>query len=189
MLKQFRLICGLLIVLCCGVVVIFPSIWPRLLFVEVPMEHADAIVVLGGESEGRPGEAARLYRAGVAPLVFVVGTGDAERGRQVLIAGGVPTNKIVLEPRSCSTIQNADFSGPLLKAAGVKRALLVTSRFHTRRALSTFRKRLPGIEFGVVGARFFRWNTPQGEKSEERFAVVEIGKTLGYWLVHGVRPF
>jgi uncharacterized SAM-binding protein YcdF (DUF218 family) len=187
--RRLLLLCALLFVFCCGFVLMFPSIWPWLLSVEIPMARADAIVVLGGEAEGRPREAARLHRAGVAPLVFVVGVGDAERGRQVLLSEGVPASRIVIEPRSCSTVQNAEFSGPLLEAAGVKRALLVTSRFHTRRALGTFRKQLPGIEFGVVGAKFSWWETPEGKKSENRFAMVEAGKTLGYWLVHGVRPF
>jgi len=169
--------------------VLFPSVWPRLLCIEIPMEHADAIVVLGGESDGRPREAARLYHKGVAPLVFVVGTGDAEQGRQTLLSEGVPWNNIVLEKQSRSTVQNADFSGPLMKTAGVRRALLVTSRFHTRRALATFRKRVPGIEFGVAGTRIPWWDTPQGKKEEDRFAMVEAGKTLGYWLVYGIPPF
>ncbi len=37
-------------------------------------------------------------------------------------------------------------------APGVHRVLLVTSDFHTRRALSTFRREIPGIEFSVTAA-------------------------------------
>jgi len=171
------------------VLMLFPSFWPYLLAVDIPMEHADAIVVLGGEAKGRPREAARLFHAGVAPLVFVVGIGDAERGRQTLLSEGVPSNKIVLEQQSRSTIQNADFSGALMRDAGVKRALLVTSQFHTRRALATFRKRVPEIEFGVTGTRIPCWDTPKGKKDEGRFALVETAKILFYSLAYGISPF
>ena len=165
---------------------LFPSQWRRLLVVELPMEKADAIIVLGGESEGRPREAARLYHAGVAPLVFVTGIGDAAATRKVLLSAGVPPDRIVVEAASCSTIQNADFSRPLLGKSDVKRALIVTSSFHTRRALATFRKRIPEIEFGVVETRIPWWDTPQGKNSEDRFALMEVGKTIVYWLFYGI---
>ena len=73
--------------------VIFPSQWRRLFVVEVPMDKADAIIVLRGESEARPREAARLYHAGVAPLVFVTGIGDAAATRKVLLSAGVPPDR------------------------------------------------------------------------------------------------
>jgi len=175
-----------LAILLSAFVVIFPSQWRRLFVVEVPMEKADAIIVLGGEADGRPREAARLYRAGVAPLVFVTGIGDAATARKVLLSAGVPPDRIVVEAASCSTIQNADFSRPLLGKSGVKRALIVTSSFHTRRALATFRKRIPEIEFGVVETRIPWWDTPQGKTSEDRFALIEAGKTIVYWLFYGI---
>ena len=153
------------------------------------MEKAEALIVLGGEPEGRPREAARLYRAGVAPLVFVTGIGDAAASRKVLLSAGVPRDGIVVEAESCTTIQNADFTRPLLEKSGVKRALLVTSSFHTRRALATFRKQIPEIEFGVVETRIPWWDTPQGKKSEDRFALIEAGKTILYWLFYGISPF
>ena len=46
------------------------------LHVDVPLEHADVIVVLGGESGQRVIGAAELYHQGVAPKVFVTGSGD-----------------------------------------------------------------------------------------------------------------
>lgn len=153
------------------------------------MDHADAIVVLGGEAVGRPSEAARLYHAGVAPLVIVTGIGDTGRNQGVLLAAGVPKDRILLETKSCSTLQNADFTRPILEGSGVKRALIVTSRFHSRRALATFRKRNPGIEFGVVGAKFAWWDTAEGKKSEDRFAMVEMAKSICYWLRYGIPPF
>ena len=47
------------------------------LHVDVPLEHADVIVVLGGESGQRVIGAAELYHQGVAPKVFVTGSGGS----------------------------------------------------------------------------------------------------------------
>lgn len=167
----------------------FPRIWRPLLVLESGSSGADAIVVLGGESQARPVEAARLYREGVAPLVFIVGTGDTATNRQVLIQGGVPAERILMETESRSTLQNADFSKPLLEGAGVRRAVLVTSSFHARRALATFQQRIPGIEFGVATSRIGWWDTPPGSQREDEWAAIEMMKIPGYWILHGIRPW
>lgn len=167
----------------------FPKGWRSVLVTERAMERADAIVVLGGESQARPEAAARLWRAGVAGRVFVVGTGDASRNIEVLVGGGVPADRIVVERRSQSTLENAVFSAPLLEEAGVGSAVLVTSSFHARRALATFQQRVPGVEFGMVTSRIPWWDTPAGARQEEEWARVEVKKLFAYWLVHGIVPF
>ncbi|HZX69226.1 MAG TPA: YdcF family protein, partial [Rhodanobacter sp.] len=58
----------------------------------------------------------------------------AENLRQL----GVDPADLLLEPRSMNTWQNAQFSGPLLKAAGADRVLLVSSGFHLRRGMLYF---------------------------------------------------
>lgn len=83
------------------------------LIVEDPLEHAAAIVPLAGQTPFREMEAAKLYRAGLAPQVVIVqGAPNAEsealrdlgirtRGgwdvsREVLIQQGVPASAIVV---------------------------------------------------------------------------------------------
>jgi uncharacterized SAM-binding protein YcdF (DUF218 family) len=167
----------------------FLSLWHRSLVVSVPMEKADALIVLGGEPLARPQEAARLYRQGVARKVFVTGIGDAARNRQVLMASGVPGSVITMEPKATSTFTNATLLKPMLEAAGVHTALIITSPFHTRRALATFRKVIPGISFGVTEASIDWWKREEGRGDVNRFAIVEFIKTLEYWLLHGISPF
>lgn len=167
----------------------FQRLWHRCLVVAVPMEKADALIVLGGEPLARPLEAARLYRNGVAPRVFVTGLGDAVRNRQVLMAGGVPSSAITMESKAVSTYMNAVLLKPMLEAAGVRTALIITSPFHTRRALATFRKILPGITFGVTEASIGWWKTKEGRGDINRFATVEFLKTIEYWLLYGISPF
>lgn len=153
------------------------------------MATADAIVLLGGESQGRPVEAARLYHLGVAPRVVVVGTGDNASNRRILSRAGVPSEAILIEPSSSSTLENATFVRPMLEQAGIRRALLVTSSFHARRALATFQQRIPGVVFGISTSRIGWWDTPQGRPQEDNWAAKEFVKLGYYWVVHGIRPW
>ena len=170
-------------------VMAFPSYWRQVMVVEAPMDRADAIVVLGGEPDARPREAARLFQAGVAPAVVVTGVGDAKANARTLRMAGVPADKIFIEKTARSTVENADFTRPILQELGARRVLLVTSSFHTRRALATFRKRIPGIEFGVVGTRIAWWDAPRGKSQEVYYAAIEVGKTIIYWARYGIWGF
>lgn len=167
----------------------FEHLWHRLLVVSVPMGRADAIIVLGGEPMARPTEAARLYKEGVAPRVFVTGAGDAGKCRRVLMGAGVPASAIVTEAKATTTYTNASLLKPLLEEAKVTSALIVTSPFHTRRALATFRKVMPGIRFGVTDASIGWWSRPEGRGDLNRFVWLEFLKTAEYWAVYGVKPF
>jgi uncharacterized SAM-binding protein YcdF (DUF218 family) len=92
--------------------------------------------------------AARLYRAGKAPVVLVTGGAIPWLGSDIPEAGsmvalleewGVPGAAIIAEAASRNTYENAVFSKPLLSEYGLRRVLLVTSALHMRRALATFR--------------------------------------------------
>lgn len=166
----------------------FTQFWRHCLVVSVPMAKADALIVLGGEPSARPTEAARLYREGVAPLVFVSGVGDAASNKRVLMEEGVPEKAIRLEPDSVTTYTNARFLRPLLSRAGVHSALIVTSPFHTRRALATFRKVIPEIRFGVTDASIGWWGRPEGRGDLDRFALIEFFKTAEYMVIYGIFP-
>lgn len=183
-------------VLLCGVVIKnmtqgnrFYSLWHTCLVVSVPLKSADAIIVLGGESLARPLEAARLYKAGIAPRIFVSGLGDAGRNRQILIGAGVPASAITMESKATSTYANAMLLKPLLEAAKVRSAMIVTSSFHTRRALATFRHTMPDVNFGVTEAVNDGWAGAEGRRELNRFAAIEFLKTLEYRLLYGVSPF
>jgi len=167
----------------------FSKKWRSILVIESPIQHPDAIIVLGGESEARPVAAARLYSQGVAPRVFVVGTGDYESNCRLLRQGGVPEDSITIEKKSTSTLENAEFSKPLLEAAGVRHALLVTSSFHARRALTTFQQRIPSVEFGVTTSRIAWWDTQPGRNQEDEWAWIEMWKIPAYWIFHGITPW
>ena len=162
--------------------------WNKLLVVSVPMEKVDALIVLGGEPVARPLEAARLYKAGMAPRIYVTGIGDAGANDRILIKEGVPASAITIESKAITTYSNATLLKPLLEAAHVRSAVIVTSPFHTRRALATFRKVIPEVRFGVVDASIGWWKTPQGRGDINRFAIIEFLKIAEYWILYGVSP-
>lgn len=130
-------------------------------YLPVPVDEspqADAIVVLGGsvaapesprleveltDSSDRILHAARLYRAGKAPIVIATGgasdsSPEAFAMKALLKEWGVPGKNIVIETESLNTFQNSVNTKPLIDKRGVKRVLLVTSAIHMPRALATF---------------------------------------------------
>ena len=119
---------------------------------------AEAILLLGGatapglpprqgteleSSADRVLHAARLYRAGKAPLVISSGGGveipDADGMAELLIEWGVPDAAIVRETRSLNTHDNCVESREILRARGDGPVLIVTSASHMPRALATCR--------------------------------------------------
>ena len=191
-MKRSLLFVALVLVICAFLIPrgdAFRHFWEKWLVVSVPMDHADALIVLGGEPLARPQEAARLYAEGVAPLVFVSGIGDHGENRRILLGSGVSSSAIFVEPSAFSTFTNALFLRPLLRAAHVRTALIVTSPFHTRRALATFRKVIPEVRFGVTDASIGWWSRPEGQGDVNRFAALEFVKTAEYWLVYGITPY
>ncbi len=190
-MKRFLPVLALAVIVCAFFLFradLFATFWHQCLIVSVPLSKADALIVPGGEPLARPLEAARLYRDGVAPRVFVTGVGDAVKIRKVLIGAGVPASAIMMETKATTTYTNATLLKPLLEEAKVHSAVIVTSPFHTRRVLATFRKVMPKITFGVTDASIEWWKRPDGQGDLNRFALIEFLKTAEYWLLYGVSP-
>lgn len=124
---------------------------PNLLVVQDELEHADAIIVIGGDHKpARMQRAADLYRQGYGPIIIisagtVVREGDkwmveAEVMRRQALLLGLPNEALVVEDRSLSTIENARYSGRLCEEYGIESVLLVTSAYHSGRARHIFRQ-------------------------------------------------
>jgi uncharacterized SAM-binding protein YcdF (DUF218 family) len=122
---------------------------------------ADAIVVFGGGvgESGKAGggyqervrHAVDLYRADSAPrLIFSSGFAfafqEAEVMRELAVGQGVPAPAIMLETKAASTFENVMFVRAILARHGWQRILLVSSPYHMRRAMLTWRKVAPGVQ-------------------------------------------
>lgn len=78
-----------------------------------------------------------------SPIIVTGGNpqnGQTEAGqmRNLLLLLGFPANRIIVEDRANSTVQNAQFSVPLAKKAGTSGIILVTSSTHQGRADQNF---------------------------------------------------
>jgi uncharacterized SAM-binding protein YcdF (DUF218 family) len=135
---------------------------------EDPLQKADAIYVLGGTRVERSLEAYELYREGWAPLIFLsperaepAETLIRARGirypstpelqQAALVQLGVPASAIYAP---AGWVDNTAQEGNLLKATaqarGWKRLIVVTSKYHTRRAGFAVRRALEGTGTVVI---------------------------------------
>ena len=78
-----------------------------------------------------------------SPIIVTGGNpqnGKTEAGqmRNMLMLLGFPANRIIVEDKANSTVQNAQFSVPLAKQAGTSGIILVTSMTHQGRADGDF---------------------------------------------------
>jgi len=147
----------------------------------------DEIVVLGG-GDGRADRAAELYRQGAAPGVLVTGYGDCASNIQELEKDGVPASVITAEPNALSTLENAEFSIPILRKMGAHRVILVTSWFHSRRALACFEHFAPDIQFASRPS-YLDYEPKQPNRAGfGDYVNMEYLKMLDYWFSHGVCP-
>jgi uncharacterized SAM-binding protein YcdF (DUF218 family) len=114
---------------------------------------SDAILVLGTSSlvDGQPNpcmqarvaEGVRLFEEGAAPVMVVSGGFDprdglveAETMAALAIDMGVPADRVLLEVRATSTIENLTLTEELLLSEGFGTAMIVvTEPFHLPRAM------------------------------------------------------
>ena len=135
--------------------------------------QADAAVVLstGADYYPRLMEAAALYRAGRVALVVVNGNRKTDALRELEAIGyersapwdtetvrmlqvlGVPGERVlsISAEDAFDTISEARTIAPALWERGLRRLLIVTSPFHTRRATHIWRHRLPQ-DFHIASA-------------------------------------
>ena len=130
--------------------------------------RADAIVVLGGSGAyvERTGLAAQLYREGRAPRVVLTNDGEpggwsverdrtvyfVERAADELQRAGVPAAAVETLPQPVSnTYEEAQRVRAYAEHAGLHTLIVVTSAYHSRRVLWTWRRVLEGsgVTFGL----------------------------------------
>ena len=185
-IKRTALGLFLLLLLLVVAALIFPQ--PFLTVDSGPVK-ADVLVLLGGGSHERWERTAELFKEHAASRVIVSGAGDCEINRHLLVAAGVPANAIELEKQSKTTKENAQFSIQLLREQKLKRVILVTSWYHSRRALACFRHYAPEIKFYSRPSYFASTRADWSHNRIGNRIRLEYVKLLGYWIRYGVRPF
>jgi uncharacterized SAM-binding protein YcdF (DUF218 family) len=153
---------------------------------------ADIVLVLAGDFLGnRILKAATLVREGDAPEALVSGPPgvygyyESDLAIPFAVKRGYPESYFVnFKNQANSTMDEARAAIPEMRRKGVKRVLLVTSNFHTRRSGRIFRGMAPDMTFYVVAAGdpYFSpqgwWKTREGRKT----FVIEWMKTIAEWI-------
>ena len=121
------------------------------------LEPADVIVVLGGDNSGeRVAEAIAIYQQGYAPKMLMSGgplawqLTDAALMKKQAMASGISGRAIYTQERSRSTLEDAQFSLPILRSLKARSIILVTSPTHSRRARNVFAKYFKGSGIKII---------------------------------------
>jgi uncharacterized SAM-binding protein YcdF (DUF218 family) len=169
------------------------------LSVHPPLMQSDAIVLLAGNYAERTPAAAMLCRNGYATRILLTNDGvssswsteynrnlyQVEWAEQELVALGVPRERIVKLPfYKSATIYDALAVKQYAIKYGLRKIILVTSDYHSRRVLWTFRevfaktfKNNP-VEFTIYPVTSFA----TGKKE----IFVEYCKLFFYWMKYGL---
>ena len=171
--------------------------------------QADAIVLLSGGMGGstnvwnygemwsaadRVWHAARLWKAGKAPILLTTGIEIDNSTVNLLTDLGVDPGAIVTERKSLNTEENAKFTEQTLKerfpTVAKHKVILVTSAWHMRRSVLMFNKYTPGIEVVPSGADY---ENLQGESFGDWIDLIRpsagsldvsarvLKEVVGYW--------
>jgi uncharacterized SAM-binding protein YcdF (DUF218 family) len=168
----------------------------RWLVVEDPLAKARAIAVLSGGLPVRAMEAAKLYRQGYAPEVWLTHSlepgeslkamgipfegGEEVYSTRVLIHEGVPATAIhVLEPAIVNTADEVSVISAALDREKNRSVIVVTSKPHTRRARLLWRKLAPGECRAIVRAASDDPFDPQHWWRNTRDALDVVREVLG----------
>jgi uncharacterized SAM-binding protein YcdF (DUF218 family) len=179
----------------------------RFLIIDEPIRPADALVVLAGARVDRWLEAVDLFREGKGKNILL-SPGYLEPAeirlrangihypaatdliRDAMVQMGVPAGVITSMPEGVdNTAHEAFFAARIARDRGWKTVVVVTSPYHTRRALFAFERELKGsgIDVQVRGSRHHdidpdRWWTRRGDLRDVTW---ELQKWIAYRLGAG----
>ena len=174
----------------------------RLLVVSDPLPaRADAIVVMAGSIADRVLEAADLYRSGVAPRVVVTrerlprgemalrarGVRLPESDEQTLAALhalGVPPSATIVLPRRARSTDSEARTIAHWACARARSLVVVTSRYHSRRARMILRQALaPEMQLALRASRYDPFDAARwwNDRRDAKAVLSELEKLTHFW--------
>ncbi len=156
-----------------------------------PPQKVDLIVVLAGDGFGRRIlKAGELLQQGYATQALVSGP-DGNYGRYecdlaipfAVKAGDPESYFLHFEHHARSTVEESTALAKRLREMGVKRVMLVTSNYHTRRAGKIFRRAVPDLDVVVVSApdKYFNPDNWWKDREASKIFLLEWVKTVAEW--------
>lgn len=159
---------------------------------------SDAIVVFSGDGESsyinqsyqrRALDAIQFFKAGYAPLIVLSSGKDqtfseVEIIKSLLISRGIPDHAIkILDKYPRSTFENVLLVKNMLVQHKVKSILLITSPYHSRRALWVWRKAMPELVLLAPAVIDTPNSSPQWTTTMDQVKVIfyEYAAIAYYW--------
>lgn len=169
------------------------------LIVEQPVTKADAIVVLSGNAFDRGNEGARLYQhipvreiicpgGNLEPLFLIQNDSvyESDMCKKNIIRNGIDSNRITVLHYGTSTAEEADTVLRYCKQKKYSTIIVVSSKFHTRRAGNVYTEKAKPYHISVItrGANSFTFDEEKWWQSEEGMIALnnEYVKLLYYLL-------
>ncbi len=155
-------------------------------------QPADLIVVLGGDATGaRALKGCQLLERGLAKQMWmsgvdsIYGKPESELAIEYIASRGCSQGNITaLKNTVDSTRDEAIVIGKMMRERGIKKYLLVTSNYHTKRSGKVFRETSPELEAVVVAAddNEFPVDIWWQNRRTRKTALYEWLKTISYWV-------
>lgn len=161
----------------------------RYLDVSQSARPVDVIVVLGGSSGNRETYAAQLYHQDYAPKVIISGHAETmDYNIRVIRENGVPQTALIINDHATSTYNEAQQVLEILVHLKADSVVIVTDRFHTRRASATYKHVFAGynIELTFVSPNDDFTADNWWNSNSNHGIMLEYPKMLYYWLAYGV---
>ena len=156
-----------------------------------PPQKADVVLVLAGDGFGRRIlKAGELVKQGWAPNALISGPNgnygsyECDLAIPFAVRAGYPESYFIhLEHTGRSTEEEAYVAAAKLRTMGVKKVILLTSNYHTRRSGKIFHRVAPDIDFFVVAApdEFFKPDTWWRDREARKIFLYEWMKTIAEW--------
>jgi len=170
-------------------------------FVQTKIANADAIVVLAGGGPERLCYGIELFKRGLAPELWYTGDKpvekqtffmDSEQALDFAVRRGVPKEKISLLS-STSTLEDGKAIAALVKEKKNKSIIMVTSWYHTRRAMNVIHHCINdrNVVVYISSSTNLPFTPDNWWQDEEGLVAInnEIIKTALYWRRYGLALF
>jgi len=158
---------------------------------EKPTDSADVMIILSGDPGKRVDFASELYKKHRFSHVIVTGgklhsIDIAQLMKNQAVKQGIPKNIILMENKAESTYENAVFTYPMIEQLKAKRILIVTSKYHSKRAYSLFKrvylKKNPSLELFILFSpdhiNYDHWWVRPDQRED---VIIEWIKTVNNW--------
>lgn len=190
-----KLIIGVLVIFLIGIIYCLLNLG-SFLVVSDDLEKSDAIVVFSGDNGVRTEVGVELLKEGYGEYLILSGgkvyddVTMAELMKNHAIKLGVDENKILIDDKSLTTYENAEFTKEIMEENNFNSLIVVTSDYHTRRSKLTMEKSLEdtlidgqNVEVIVTPSKEEEFNIKWWTSGNSILLIIsEYLKLIGYWI-------